>query len=136
MNQTPNKYEKRAALGKKGEDVACEYLQEHGFVIAHRNWRCGHKEIDIIAKKDGTLHFVEVKTRSPRCLLPPQEAVNMAKQQLLVRAAREYIRYFSFNGDIVFDIISIIAHADSYDIDYIPDAFNPLSVTWSYGRIR
>ena len=50
-------------LGKEGELLAANHLQSEGYVIRHRNWRCGHKELDIVAEKDGTLVFVEVKTR-------------------------------------------------------------------------
>ena len=49
-------------LGKEGELLAANHLQSEGYVIRHRNWRCGHKELDIVAEKDGTLVFVEVKT--------------------------------------------------------------------------
>ena len=50
-------------LGKEGELLAANHLQSEGYVIRHRDWRCGHKELDIVAEKDGTLVFVEVKTR-------------------------------------------------------------------------
>ncbi|MDR2963622.1 MAG: YraN family protein [Bacteroidales bacterium] len=126
MNQSPNKYEKRANLGKTGEDIACAYLQEHGFTISRRNWRSGHKEIDIIAEKNRTLHFVEVKTRSSNSIISPQEAVTMKKQQLVIRAAGAYIRHSSFDGDVQFDIISIVTHNGSYELEYIPNAFYPL----------
>ena len=50
-------------FGKWGEDVAVNDLQENGFEILARNWRHEHKEIDIIAQREGKLYFVEVKTR-------------------------------------------------------------------------
>ncbi|MBR4534542.1 MAG: YraN family protein [Bacteroidaceae bacterium] len=50
-------------FGKWGEDVAANYMQEHGFEILARNWRHERKEIDIIAQRAGVLYFVEVKTR-------------------------------------------------------------------------
>jgi len=50
-------------FGKWGEDIAVNYLLEHGFKILERNWRHSHKEIDIIAQREGILYFVEVKTR-------------------------------------------------------------------------
>ena len=40
-------------LGKEGELLAANHLQSEGYVIRHRNWRCGHKELDIVAEKDG-----------------------------------------------------------------------------------
>lgn len=52
----------RKQVGKLGEDVACEYLRRHGFSIRDRNYVKKTGELDIIAQKDNTLHFVEVKT--------------------------------------------------------------------------
>ncbi|MCV3453854.1 YraN family protein [Campylobacter sp. FU_520] len=49
-------------FGKKGEDLACEYLKTQGFEILKRNFHSKFGEIDIIAKKDKILHFVEVKS--------------------------------------------------------------------------
>lgn len=51
-------------LGKEGELLAANHLQSEGYVIRHRNWRCGHKELDIVAEKDGTLVFTSTKTLS------------------------------------------------------------------------
>lgn len=59
-------------LGKEGELLAANHLQSEGYVIRHRNWRCGHKELDIVAEKDGTLVFVEVKTRKERFIRTPR----------------------------------------------------------------
>ena len=62
-------------LGKEGELLAANHLQSEGYVIRHRNWRCGHKELDIVAEKDGTLVFVEVKTRKDVLFGLPEDAV-------------------------------------------------------------
>ena len=51
-------------IGKNGEDLAVEYLVNKGYKILERNWRSGHKEIDIIAMDGDTLVVVEVKCRS------------------------------------------------------------------------
>ena len=51
-------------LGKAGENAAVAYLEEHGYLIRHRNWRKGHFELDIVAAKENELVIVEVKTRS------------------------------------------------------------------------
>ncbi|MCL2328240.1 MAG: YraN family protein [Bacteroidetes bacterium] len=123
---TPTQQKHRSELGRKGEDLACAYLQERGFRILHRNWRSVHKEIDIVAKKDGILHIVEVKTRSSNFMVAPEEAITMAKQRLLIRAAQAYINYSSFEGEAQFDVFSIIVSAHSHEITYIPQAFYPL----------
>ena len=49
-------------LGKAGENAAVAYLEEHGYLIRHRNWRKGHFELDIVAAKENELVIVEVKT--------------------------------------------------------------------------
>ena len=50
-------------IGIWGEEVAAEYLREQGYVILERDWHSGHRDIDIIARKDEFVVFVEVKTR-------------------------------------------------------------------------
>ena len=63
----------------QGEDIAIDYLRRKGYVILDRNWRSGHREIDIVARKDDTVVFVEVKARAnafygnPRGCRHPQE---------------------------------------------------------------
>ena len=49
--------------GRWGEDRAAEYLESQGYGIMARDWRAGRRDIDIVAHKDGTVAFVEVKTR-------------------------------------------------------------------------
>ncbi|CAB4903220.1 MAG: YraN family protein [Actinobacteria bacterium] len=66
-------------LGKRGEDLACDYLREHGFIIVERNWRCTTGEIDIVARDGSTLVMVEVKTRSSLAAGHPLEAITPAK---------------------------------------------------------
>ena len=48
-------------LGKEGELLAANHLQSEGYVIRHRNWRCGHKELDIVAEKDAPMACLEEK---------------------------------------------------------------------------
>ena len=60
-------------LGKWGEDCAADYLQRKGYTIVERDWKSGHRDIDIIAAdKDGTIVFIEVKTRRNRLLATPR----------------------------------------------------------------
>ncbi|MBE6620304.1 MAG: YraN family protein [Ruminococcaceae bacterium] len=80
-----------------GEDVAAKFLEQNGYTVIERNYRSGHREIDIIARDEQFLVFVEVKTRS--CLIPermaygrPASAVSATKQKNIVAAARAYLR--------------------------------------------
>ena len=87
----------KAMVGLTGEDVAANFLEQNGFTVLERNYRSGHQEIDIIARNEEFLVFVEVKTRS--CLLPenmtygrPSQAVGTAKQRHIITAAKNYLR--------------------------------------------
>lgn len=87
----------KAFVGMTGEDVAAKFLEQNGYTVIERNYRCGHEEIDIIAADEQFLVFVEVKTRS--CHIPeataygrPASAVSATKQRHVVSAARAYLR--------------------------------------------
>lgn len=110
-------------LGKTGEDLAAEYLIKKGYQILERNWRSGHKEIDILALKDDTLVVVEVKTRKTNDYGEPDIAVGAYKQQMLIWAADAYVRFKNLDVDVRFDIISIILNGTDQTIEHIEDAF-------------
>ncbi|MET1051967.1 MAG: YraN family protein [Mycetocola sp.] len=66
-------------LGRRGEDLAARFLEEAGYRVVERNWRCARGEIDIIASTGPTLVFVEVKTRSSLAFGHPFEAITATK---------------------------------------------------------
>ena len=80
-------------LGKWGEDVAADYLQRQGYTIIERNWKSGHRDLDIIALDGNTLVFVEVKTRRNRIFTDPETAVDYQKIVNLQHAANHYVKY-------------------------------------------
>ena len=110
-------------LGKLGEDLAVDYLTNKGYQILERNWRSGHKEIDIIALNDDLLVIVEVKTRKSDEFGDPDIAVGKLKQQMLIWAADAYVRYKNLDVDVRFDIISIVISDGEPEIEHIEDAF-------------
>jgi putative endonuclease len=73
------------ALGKRGEDYAVRYLQERGYRLIDRNWRCAQGEIDVIVQHGRQFVFVEVKTRSSTAFGHPFEAITPAKLARLRR---------------------------------------------------
>ena len=76
-------------LGKWGEDTAADYLQRNGYTIIERDWKSGHRDLDIIAQdEDGTVVFVEVKTRRNRLFGDPEEAVDYRKLHSLPHQRR------------------------------------------------
>jgi putative endonuclease len=96
-------------LGKWGEDLAADYLQHKGYTIVERDWKSGHRDIDIIARDtNGTLIFVEVKTRRNTLFGNPEEAVNYQKLQSLKSAMNHYVKYCRFNGEVRLDIITVV----------------------------
>ena len=115
-------------LGVKGEIIACEYLQHKGFTILEINWRFAHAEIDIIAKQNQTIVFVEVKTRSSEYFGFPETAVDAAKQKNMAMAAEEYLEQQSIETDVRFDVISIVMKNNEPDIHHIEDAFFPYDI--------
>ena len=110
-------------LGKLGEDLAVNLLISKGYQILERNWRSGHKEIDIIALDDDILVIVEVKTRKSDDYGVPEIAVGITKQRMLIWAADAYVRYKNLNVDVRFDIISIVISDGEPEIEHIEDAF-------------
>ena len=110
-------------LGKLGEDLAVNYLVTKGYRILERNWRSGHKEIDIVALDGNTLVAVEVKTRKSNTFGEPDIAVGVMKQRMLIWAADAYVRYHNMDVDIRFDVISIVFTDKGSHLEHIEDAF-------------
>ena len=78
-------------VGRWGEHVAAESLEKQGYILLERNFRTGHGEIDIIARQDKILIFVEVKARSSNRYGMPEYSVTPKKRMHIMSAAQEYI---------------------------------------------
>lgn len=116
---------KHLILGQKGEDIAARYLEEHGYTVLDRNWRCGHKELDVVARTADTIVFVEVKTRACADYGDPQDFVTDRKIRRIVNSADAYLRLNCIDMDVRFDIISILAGDGDYRLEHIKEAFFP-----------
>jgi putative endonuclease len=110
-------------LGKIGEELAVNHLQQKGYEILETNWRYLKAEIDIIAQRGNTLAIVEVKTRSSDVISTPEDAVNPKKIKLLVSAANEYVIQNDLDVDVRFDIIAILKNKNAFSITHIEEAF-------------
>lgn len=109
-------------LGAVGEELAVEWLCSNGFSIIARNWRSGHYELDIVASKCGTVHFVEVKLRRKGGLTCPEDALSHAKKQALLNAANRYIVSHDITSDCQIDVIAVDYEGGGHgDVRYIPD---------------
>lgn len=98
---------KHIQTGQTGEEQAAAWLTERGYEILHRNWRHSHYEIDIVARKNGRLHFVEVKTRHAGYAGYPEDSVSRKKFKHLKRAVDAFLHLNPGNGWIQYDILAI-----------------------------
>ncbi|GGG91901.1 UPF0102 protein [Polaribacter pacificus] len=114
---------KHYELGKKGEQLAVEFLLKKKYTILETNYRFLKAEVDIIAQKEDTIVAVEVKTRSSEAFGNPQDFVNKKKIQLLVLAMDHYVQDKDLDVEVRFDIIAIINQKSTFTIDHIEDAF-------------
>lgn len=112
-------------LGKAGEDAAIAFLERNGYTLRDRNWRKNHLELDIVALKDDELIFVEVKTRSSTDYIEPQDAVDWQKVRRLVIAADAYIKHYSLDLPVRFDILTVVGTDGKFEIEHIEEAFYP-----------
>lgn len=110
-------------IGLWGEEIACAFLRQKGYVILERDWHSGHRDIDIVAKRIDTIVFVEVKTRSSSDLVDPVSSVGYDKQRNLKFAINHYIKSHHVNTKWRFDVITIVGKlgTDQPDIEHLED---------------
>ena len=101
--------------GDIGEGVAFSYLKGHGYKILEKNYSAKFGEIDLIAKKDRTIVFVEVKTRKDALEsdLYPERNVDWRKQQKLIRTAEYYLIKNNYSDDTSWQIDVIGVELDT-----------------------
>jgi len=109
--------------GNKGEDLAADFLLKKGYEIVARNYRYKHAEIDLIAKQNNVLVFVEVKTRSSTSFGEPEAFVDTKKAAKIFEGAEQYTYENNWNGNIRFDIISVNL-GDGTEIVHFEDAIH------------
>lgn len=110
-------------LGQAGEDRAAKYLAKQGYRVLERNYRTSHGEIDLIALHEGTIVFVEVKTRTSDAFGAPELAVTPQKQRRMVKTALGYIKYKKLHQvPCRFDVVAI-SDATEQEVALIQNAF-------------
>lgn len=112
-------------LGQQGEEAAIKFLKNKGYRILERNFRCPLGEIDVIAKHQGYLVFIEVKTRSSTKYGLPEEAINFYKQRKLKQLAHYYLKFKKLsNIKCRIDVVSVLSNRQNgFQIKLIPNAF-------------
>lgn len=107
-------------IGKLGEDLATKYLEEKNYKILTRNFHCKQGEIDIIAKKNNEIIFVEVKARTNLYYGRPAEAVTKIKQKHIEKAAEYYLYKNNLaNNNVRIDVIEVYIKEGKYKINHI-----------------
>lgn len=116
---------KRQETGRAGEAAAAAFLEEAGYRVLHRNYRCGRSgEIDLIAVDGDTLVFVEVKTRRSASFGTGAEAVDQRKRARLIRLARYYLAIAGDHERICrFDVVDVTTGPRGWECQLIRDAF-------------
>lgn len=110
--------------GQRGEAIASRYLEKLGYEILSKNFRSRYGEIDLITQHQGTIIFVEVKTRSGIRQGLPCEAVNLDKQNRLRRMAEYYLMVTgNTNKPCRMDVVEIIMQEKGAFIRQVIDAF-------------
>ena len=109
QNNKTSEKDTRINLGKKGENAAVKFLEQRGYVIVDRNWRCPAGEADIIAFDGDTLVFIEVKTRSDIEKGFPEEAITKTKRDKYEKISAYYLRDSNYDELVFrFDVIGIL----------------------------
>ena len=98
--------------------------------LVARNWRCSHKELDLVMDDGVFLRIVEVRSLTFPNLQSPAESVDLEKRRRVLWAARRFAALNSVQQEIVFDIVSVVFRKDGSgvetgEITYFPDAFSP-----------
>jgi len=114
-------------LARAGEEAAAEHLISKGYTLLHRNIRFPEGELDIVAKWEKTLIFIEVKTRKTEKFGQPYQSVSEQKQRRQVAMASRFISLCRLQGTAVrFDVLSIVLPpGQPPKIEHIEHAFTP-----------
>jgi putative endonuclease len=110
-------------LGKKGEQLAVDFLIENNYDILERNYRFEKAEVDIIALKEDILAIVEVKTRSTADFGNPQDFVKPKQIKNLVKAVDAYVIENDLDLEVRFDIIALVKEGKGFQIEHLENAF-------------
>ncbi len=115
-----------SAVGVRGEAAAADYLEVCGYAVLERQYRGAGGEVDLIARRDNCLVFVEVKTRLQDGSYLPEERVRSRKRAHLTRTARHYLARLSLASDIEcrFDVVAVVLRGRrAPKIRHLKDAF-------------
>jgi putative endonuclease len=110
-------------LGRKGEDLAVDFLLKNGYEIVARNFVYQKAEVDIIAKKENMLAVVEVKTRRSVNFGDPQQFLKPKQIQRIIKAVDAFINENKMDVEVRFDIIAIVLNNKEMSLEHLENAF-------------
>jgi putative endonuclease len=110
---------RKDVLGRTGEQLAVDYLNDCGFEIIDRNWRCPTGEIDIVARKAGTTVIVEVKTRTDLRYGHPLDSITPRKLARLRRLAAQWCGEHGPVQHVRIDAIAVLTGRDGVSIEHV-----------------
>lgn len=115
----------RQQFGELGERIAERWLRRQGWRVVQRRFRSGHRDIDLVVERDGTVAFVEVKARKGTSFGDPVEAVNWSKQRELARSASVWIDRHGRPAEVYrFDVIGVLVEGGRVRVRHVPNAFS------------
>lgn len=100
-------------IGKIGEKIAKEYLENKGYQVLEQNYQTKYSEIDLICQKNEELVFVEVRTKTNERFGSPEETINRNKINKLIRATNAYTARRKWSGPYRIDAICIVLSQNS-----------------------
>jgi putative endonuclease len=121
----PRRPDPRRVVGAAGEDAVAAWYAAEGYEVLDRNWRVREGELDVIARRDDTLVFCEVKTRRGDAFGLPAEAVTFRKQQRLRTLAARWLADHRVHVDTLrFDVASVLPDGTGgWSVDVLEAAF-------------
>jgi len=115
----------RQAFGELGERIAERWLRRRGWRVVQRRFKTGHRDIDLVVERDGTVAFVEVKARRGADFGGPVQAVNHRKRKELERSALVWIdRHGKEAESYRFDVVGVLLQGADVRICHVENAFN------------
>ena len=114
----------RQAFGELGERIAERWLRRRGWRVVQRRFRTGHRDIDLVVEREGTVAFVEVKARRGGEFGGPVQAVHWRKRRELERSAKVWIdRHGRVEESYRFDVVGVLLEGAAVRVCHVENAF-------------
>ena len=115
----------KVGLGRRGETLAVRALRRHGFAVISRNWYCPHGEVDLVARRNRELYFIEVRTRRTTMGPTPEESLTARKLRRMETVARTWLGTHAhenvINWHLAFVAVTMDRGGRLHRITFYPD---------------